>query len=245
MRLHRPPSPPDAAPRPQVLRGLCPEFTASGDVNRAIDRLVRDPHSRITWMVSFERYGDLFGRPIPLQSFADRGQQLGRRSKSRRLGSTRTLPRCGVCDSGTVSPTPTVAGDLPRYRRGRSSKFRCDRSAGEPSGDTARDLLALSRGQLLLIACTSSRSYTAVPRQNRAHCVRSAAEPLRDQPARLTPRPTLPQLVLQFTREHHPHLRTNTSRTVHRPVETAIVCGAVSEGTPDRMPETCAVSGFR
>lgn len=24
-----------------------------------------------------------------------------------------------------------------------------------------------------------------------------------------------------------------------------IVCGAVSEGTPDRMPETCAVSGFR
>ncbi len=66
---------------------------------------------------------------------------------------------------------------------------------------------------------------TAMPVQMSTHRGRIGAERSRDQTARLTALPPLPQIVLLLVRERHTHFRIIPSRTVRSPIETANVSG--------------------
>src|SRR5450755_2571049 len=110
----------------QLLAQLAPQRTARLHEQRQIDRLVRDPHGRII-LGPAQPPRDLLRRPLALKLLLDDPAQTRVERELGQLRATRTLPRRPLSALRAVAAATTVAVDLPRDRRVRTTNRPPDR----------------------------------------------------------------------------------------------------------------------
>src|SRR5215207_9995651 len=199
------------APRPgspQVPGQLPPKRPPRLDVEGAVDRLVGDLHRLIVGVADPQPTRDLLWRVVSSEALLDQPAKLAAELEPRRPRPPRAAPGLAVCGVGAVAPPAAATLDLTRDRRVRATQRPGDRAGRAPTGDRARDLLALLEAQAPFGAPAGPRPDASRPRQVIAHAPPRKAEPAPDlaiaQPLRpQPPDPVLCRLAQAVAPRHH------------------------------------------
>jgi hypothetical protein len=164
------PRPALLAPRAQVAAELALEPAARLHVERAVDRLVRDPHVFIVGVPAPQPARDLLRRVVLAQPLGHHPRQLRAAPELGRLGPPRPPPGLVVGELGPVTAAAPAAADLAPDRRVRAAQRTADPAIRIAARDPTRDLLALGRGQ------TAARAPPRPPRPDPAAIAQVTAD---------------------------------------------------------------------
>src|SRR6266705_4245612 len=109
-----------------MLGQLLAEQAAALNVERDVDRFVRNLHRRLFWIFLLQGAGNLWRRPVELETSPDLGPQLGMECQLGRLRPPASTQRSLLGSASSIALTSPVPGHLTRDRRGRPPNPGCN-----------------------------------------------------------------------------------------------------------------------
>src|ERR1700694_3403802 len=153
-------------------------FQRSSRLNEqaAVDGFVGHAQALVIRVVLLQPSGNLLRRPVQHQSTRNDLLQLAVGGQQARLGPQGRLPSPLIGFVGSILRPPALAGLLPAFFGGKATHTL----GGEPhratTGDSAGDVFAFGQGEYPPRSATSSRSNSAVTRQQKLNDHMALAE---------------------------------------------------------------------
>ena len=159
---------------------LAPQRATRLEVQRAVDRLVRDLHLVIVGVLESQPARDLLRGVILPQPLDDNLTQLATQLELRRSWASRPTPCGPLCRVGAIAPTTAATVDLAGDRGVRPAEGTTDSTVRFAPSYPARDLLTLGNAQPTLRPTTRPRPDPSLPLQVLTHRPLRQPEPPAD-----------------------------------------------------------------
>src|SRR4029077_5291536 len=112
----------------EMLGELLTKQAAALNVEREVDRLVRNLHRRLAWIFLLQEARNLLWGPILLEKSYHLGPQVRLDCQLRRLGASPSMKCRPLGTARSIAPASEIPGPLPGDRRWRPANPNCNRA---------------------------------------------------------------------------------------------------------------------